>query len=254
MTDMKEGPRVIDTAKLQQCLQLHFPGDIETLATTRNIAEQLCRTHIECGLADSNFKKRLYSRDRCQFWQTLSEALLAHQLLEASVALKPARDHGPDFLKNGYIKDGIVGPQDSYVIAINARLLRKRTGLACLNGISGLPLAVEVAFALGPQQITFNLDTSESLAIGHQHRVWVVNHNKSPVQTNAFLDQTFKPVSAIWAILTSIPFSAQTSQWLWFTTPTRQIGSREGSYQPSGISWFHCLKKMRMTSIGGRDD
>jgi hypothetical protein len=60
----------------------------------------------------------------------------------------------------GYLDKGIVATDDTYVIAVNGRLLRG-PHFATINGISQFPFAVEAAFAVGPIAVVINLDTGE---------------------------------------------------------------------------------------------
>lgn len=98
----------------------------------------------------------------------------------------------------GYIDKGVVGAQDSYVIAINGRLLRG-PHFASIAGISQLPSAVEAAFAVGPMTLTVDRNTNHAVGGGHQHRPTIRKPNGAAVPAYSFLDPTFAPVSAIWA-------------------------------------------------------
>lgn len=60
-------------------------------------SETICKKYIELGLADPNFDENLCCGDNARFWQRLSEALLAHELLEVGLDLRPSHD-GPDML------------------------------------------------------------------------------------------------------------------------------------------------------------
>jgi type I restriction enzyme S subunit len=98
----------------------------------------------------------------------------------------------------GYIDKGIVDSQDSYVIAINGRLLRG-PHFASITGISQLPSAVEAAFAVGPMTLTIDLNTNQAVGSGHQHRPIIRKPNGASVPAYSFLDPAFAPISAIWA-------------------------------------------------------
>ena len=98
----------------------------------------------------------------------------------------------------GYIDKGVVGPNDAYVIAVNARLLRG-PHFATITGISQFPFAVEAGFAVGPITITIDLDKNKAVGSGYQHRPIIRKPNGAAVPAHSFLDPTFKPVSAIWA-------------------------------------------------------
>lgn len=84
-------------AKIRKHLLSRYPGDFHRTVAVRQFVEQVCLRYIELGLADSNFENNLCSGDDARYWQRLSEALLAHELLEARLALRTSRD-GPDFL------------------------------------------------------------------------------------------------------------------------------------------------------------
>ncbi len=98
----------------------------------------------------------------------------------------------------GYIEKGIVGSNDAYVIAVNARLLRGRN-TASITGISQFPFAVEAVFSVGPITVTMDYDTLEITGSKYQHRPIIKKPNGSPVPAYTFLDPAFKPVSAVWA-------------------------------------------------------
>lgn len=98
----------------------------------------------------------------------------------------------------GYIDKGVVSPNDAYVIAINARLLRG-PHFATITGISQLPFAVEAAFAVGPITIIINRDTMAAAGSGHAHRPVIRKPNGAAVPAYTFLAPAFRPVSAIWA-------------------------------------------------------
>lgn len=240
---------------LDRYLKTRYQGDSSWLIKVREFVESLCRRHIELGLADQNFESRLSSGDEAQYWQRLSEALLAGELLDAGLDLQPSRN-GPDFLVmhegrkiwvevicpeprgipddwlsheparcesvtcvsfpheaillrwtaaikekteklNGYLEKGIVSPDDSYVIAVNGRMLRSTFG--DLFGISGLPFAVEAVFAVGPYKLVIDRATSQVVDRTHQHRPIIPRHNAPGVPADRFQDLAFKAVSAIWA-------------------------------------------------------
>jgi hypothetical protein len=82
---------------ISQHLLSRYPGDFHRTVAVREFVERVCLRHIELGLADSNFESNLCSGDDARYWQRLSEALLAHELLDANLNLRPSR-HGPDFL------------------------------------------------------------------------------------------------------------------------------------------------------------
>ena len=99
----------------------------------------------------------------------------------------------------GYLEKGVVGEDDSYVIAVNGRLLR-RNGFPQLFGISQFPFAVEAVFPVGPIQVSIDLRTNEISGSAYQHRPFVINKNGSSVPTSIFLDPAYRKISAIWAM------------------------------------------------------
>jgi hypothetical protein len=104
-----------------------------------------------------------------------------------------------DGTTKGYIEKRIVSSEDAYVIAVNGCQLRNGT-FPELNGISQFPFAVEAVFAIGPYQIKFNRKTLELTDTGYQYRPFILNHNKSDVPADTFLDERYKHISAIWAV------------------------------------------------------
>ncbi|MEJ1117075.1 hypothetical protein V9K92_01110 [Phyllobacterium sp. CCNWLW109] len=101
---------------------------------------------------------------------------------------------------NGYLTNGIVGTEDCYVIAVNARLLRGFDGMSGeLLGISQFPFAVEATLAVGPIQVSIDRNTLESSQPKHQQRYVLHKRVGQPVPADTFLDARFAPISAIWA-------------------------------------------------------
>ena len=84
-------------AMIKEHLLSRYPGDFYRTVAVREFVEQVCLRHIALGLADSDFESNLCAGDDARYWQRLSEALLAHELLEAKLCLRPSRS-GPDFL------------------------------------------------------------------------------------------------------------------------------------------------------------
>jgi type I restriction enzyme S subunit len=105
---------------------------------------------------------------------------------------------GPD--NCGYLANGLVAPEDSYVIAVNGRLLRDGVGMMdALTGISQFPFAVEATFAVGPLQIMINRENLQAGEPEHQRRYFISKPVGQPVPAFTFLDPRFRPISAIWA-------------------------------------------------------
>lgn len=99
----------------------------------------------------------------------------------------------------GYLGKGIVGPNDAYVIAVNGRQFRGV--FPALYGISQLPFAAEAVFAIGPMQIHIDRASLRATRRDHQHRPVIRKASTgADVPAYTFLDPTFAPVSAIWAV------------------------------------------------------
>ncbi len=101
--------------------------------------------------------------------------------------------------KSGYLQSGIVGPNDSYVIAINACRLRHGP-FSSFEGVSQYPVAVEAVFPVGPLQVNFDSRTTEVVGSGHSVRFHVSKPSGAAVSTHIFLDPNFSRISAIWAM------------------------------------------------------
>jgi type I restriction enzyme S subunit len=99
----------------------------------------------------------------------------------------------------GYLKSGVVGLDDAYVIAVNGCRLRSGP-FAGLFGISQFPFAAEAVFPIGPYQLCINTETSEIIDRGYQHRPYLINKNGAKVPAYMFLDPRFSRISAIWAL------------------------------------------------------
>lgn len=105
----------------------------------------------------------------------------------------------PGRQSSGYLHDGIVSNDDSYVIAINGCQLRHGP-FSALTGISQFPYAAEAAFPIGPYQIKIDRETLKSVGGGHQERFFIPKPNGASVPTHAFVDPEYKMISAIWAV------------------------------------------------------
>ena len=98
----------------------------------------------------------------------------------------------------GYVAKQVVGETDTYVIAVNARLLRG-PHFASVTGISQYPFAAEAVFAIGPYAVNISRETLEIVDSGHQHRPMIRKPSGAEVPAYTFLDPRFRPISAIWA-------------------------------------------------------
>jgi len=83
--------------QIQGYLLARYAGEFHRTVAVRNFLESACRRHIDLGLGDTDLASKLCSGDEPRYWQQLSEILLAHELLEAGLALTPSHG-GPDFL------------------------------------------------------------------------------------------------------------------------------------------------------------
>jgi type I restriction enzyme S subunit len=99
----------------------------------------------------------------------------------------------------GYLSDGIVGEADSYVIAINGRLLRG-PAFASVTGVSQWPYAVEATLAVGPYAVKINRETLEQTGGGHTHRDRLPKPKGEAVPADTFFDSRFQHISAILAV------------------------------------------------------
>jgi len=100
--------------------------------------------------------------------------------------------------KPGYLSKGIVGQDESYVIAVNQHLLGTR--FRSLNGISQIPTACEVLFAVGPQQLHLDRTTGVAIDQDHAHRPSILKSAASLVPADCFFDPDYAPVSAVLAL------------------------------------------------------
>ncbi|NYF18589.1 hypothetical protein HDC36_000026 [Xanthomonas sp. JAI131] len=104
--------------------------------------------------------------------------------------------------KVGYLSNGIVAPRDIYVIAINQHLLQR--SFRTLSGISQIPVACEVAFAVGPQQLHIDRNTRRIVHSDHAHRPeipkQVAGKPATTVPADSFLNPSYDHVSAIYAV------------------------------------------------------
>lgn len=82
---------------IQQRIAERYPGDFHRMVAVREFLERACQRHLDLNLGDADLAQKLCSGDESQYWQQLSEILLAHELLEAGITLTPSHD-GPDFL------------------------------------------------------------------------------------------------------------------------------------------------------------
>lgn len=110
-------------------------------------------------------------------------------LLRWTAAFKEKAQKG-----DGYLKKGIIGPDDAYVIAIDGSQLCK---FPQSHGISQLPFVVESVFAVGSIAYEIERSTGKVLRAVQSEQHYVENRNNAQVAKLSFLlpDCTF--VSAV---------------------------------------------------------
>jgi len=104
-----------------------------------------------------------------------------------------------DRKKNGYLQAGIVGPNDAYVIAVNACRLRHGP-FPGITGISQFPYAAEATIPIGPYALQIDSKSLQVVDRGHQYRPFLLNKNNSEVSTKLFFNPQYNGISAIWAL------------------------------------------------------
>lgn len=100
--------------------------------------------------------------------------------------------------KLGYLAQGIVGKHDIYVIAVNQHLLQP--SFRTLSGISSIPTACEILFAVGPQQLHLDRTSGAVLDRGHAHRPKIPKAGGVKVPADSFLSPAYAQVSAVFAV------------------------------------------------------
>lgn len=93
-----------------------------------------------------------------------------------------------------YRKDGIVGANDAYVIAINGCQLG---ALPLHHGISRYPYALETVYPVGPLAFHVDLQTHRIGNSFVSERFSIRNANGSPIHTTPFVNPAYSGVSAI---------------------------------------------------------
>ena len=94
----------------------------------------------------------------------------------------------------GYRKNGLVRPEDAYVIAVNGGQLGR---LPLNEGISQLPYALEAVYPAGPTSIEINRATGQFVRSFKSLRPTVLNANGEPVPTTVFMEQDNAGISAV---------------------------------------------------------
>ncbi len=90
-----------------------------------------------------------------------------------------------------YLADGIIAPQDPFVIALHAGIL------PFTKVERDLPRIVECLFALGDTYITVNVETDELLERGVTQRWTLKNRNDAEIRHDLFLQEEYRCISAI---------------------------------------------------------
>jgi type I restriction enzyme S subunit len=78
-------------------LKTRYPHKSERSQLIRQRLEEACTAFINAGYGDSNATQKLCSADDSQYWQQLSEVLIASQLLKVDISIAHLRQ-GPDFV------------------------------------------------------------------------------------------------------------------------------------------------------------
>ncbi|MCE4305497.1 MULTISPECIES: hypothetical protein [Xanthomonas] len=109
---------------------------------------------------------------------------------------------GANKSRSGYLKKGIVGLAEPYVIAINQHLLQG--SFRTLDGISQIPTACEVLYGVGPQQMHLDSTTGQARRLDHSHRPGLTKVHSDggtvTVPAESFLNRDYAPVSAVFAL------------------------------------------------------
>ncbi|MGE8100096.1 hypothetical protein ACQKP6_19425 [Pseudomonas fluorescens] len=96
-----------------------------------------------------------------------------------------------------YQTSGIVGPDDAYVIAVNAHLLSSRPWDG-LSGVSQKPIPVEILLSVGPLQLDIDRATGDIVDQYHQHRPRLEKTGTAKeVEADSFLDERNSSISAV---------------------------------------------------------
>ncbi|WP_165677287.1 hypothetical protein [Metapseudomonas otitidis] len=99
--------------------------------------------------------------------------------------------------KKGYIADGIVDPNDIFIIAVNSRLL-ERSPSGGLYGVSQFPAPVEVLFGIGPIEVVLSRETGDIEDQRNQHRpVLIKKKTGAAIPSNTFLDPHYSQISSV---------------------------------------------------------
>lgn len=93
-----------------------------------------------------------------------------------------------------YRRKEVVGPTDSFVIAIDGSQLCK---VPFTHGVTQLPFVVEVVFPIGGLALQIDPDTGKIVDSSRTVEAFVVNRNKAPIPKVRFLQPDFSGISAV---------------------------------------------------------
>src|SRR5215207_4395790 len=82
---------------LADALKVRYPHNSERTQLVRQRLEEVCNTFVGSGHGDGNAMQKLCSVDDSQYWQQLSEVLIATQLLRQKIQIAHPLE-GPDFV------------------------------------------------------------------------------------------------------------------------------------------------------------
>jgi hypothetical protein len=105
----------------------------------------------------------------------------------------------------GYIRDGIIKPNDRVVIVVNDSLLSPLdmymigVNYEIVKGNSGLPLVVEALLGIG-NSLWVESDEGGNYQIVRSERNTVLNHNNATISTNYFLNDHYKDLSGVFVL------------------------------------------------------
>jgi len=97
-----------------------------------------------------------------------------------------------------YKNNNIIGSSDVCVIAINGCLLRGR--FHEFEGISQFPYAFEAVYPVGPVQVTFYKNSSETETKNSMQFQFIKKKTGSEIEKTFFIEKRSEIISAIWAI------------------------------------------------------
>lgn len=99
--------------------------------------------------------------------------------------------------KPGYLDNGIVGPNEPYVVAVNSCRLGRGPSTLLHHSISQRPFALEAAIPLGPIEVVLDRTTGKQINQRFSYRPNVKNANNADVPTDNFFNPDYAGVSAI---------------------------------------------------------